>query len=376
MEKYYEIVIVGAGPNAINAYYKLKEFNKSAKIVIFDKGNSLNNLRNLPEVRWHSTMKELKLESSINAQIDDSYIPMSSELIRYYEEFIKEHQIMINEFQEVKNIIAQNKENYNYKIEVKDIKKQSNHFVFSKNILICTGIYENKRKLDINTAFDFCSYESNLSHRNKNLVLVGGGGSAIDFILNLLPHNKITWIIKRDTWKNIRPNLEKTFKKTLEEFSSNLKVEFNTEIKQINNDRSIILSNKKRILNIDKIHILIGHNSKSELLKKIEAEFNNECLNLDKNFQTSLKGIYAFGSIMSKWDLENNKPLDFFVENGHPQELKKIIRDINKQKILDFMPNAYINPKVDLQKKLKPSLKIRISTKAKHFIKKLLGLKS
>ena len=185
MEKYYDIVIVGAGPNAINAYQKLEEFNKSTKIVIFDKGNSLNNLRNLPEVRLHSTMKELKLESSINAQIDDDYIPMSSELIRYYQEFIKEHQIMIHEFQEVKNIIAQNKENYNYKIEVRNIKKQSNYFVFSKNVLICTGIYENKRKLDIDTSFDFCSYKCDLSHRNKNLVLVGGGGSAIDFVLNL-----------------------------------------------------------------------------------------------------------------------------------------------------------------------------------------------
>ena len=121
-------------------------------------------------------MKELKLESSINSQIDDDYIPMSSELIRYYQELIKEHQIIIHEFQEVKDISPLNKEIYNYKIEVKNNKKESGYFVFSNNILICTGIYENKRKLNIDTSFEFCSYNCDLSHRNKNLLVVGGEG--------------------------------------------------------------------------------------------------------------------------------------------------------------------------------------------------------
>ena len=109
MDNILDIVLIGGGPNAINAFYQIKKTNQNIKIIILEKGKALNNLRSLPEVRWHSTMQELKLESYLNSQINEKYIPMTSELICYYEQFIDEHNIQIKEFHNVINITKYDK---------------------------------------------------------------------------------------------------------------------------------------------------------------------------------------------------------------------------------------------------------------------------
>lgn len=369
MDNIFDIILIGAGPNAINAFYQIKKTNKNIKIIILEKAKALNNLRSLPEVRWHSPMKELKLESCLNPQINENYIPKTTELISYYEQFINEHNIKIKEFHNVINITKYEKENGIYKLEVVNNKNQI--FFLSKNIILCTGVYENKKKLENINEYNFCSYNSDLSHRNKKLVLVGGGGSSIDFIINLLPHNEIYWVIRGGKWKTIRPNLRKDFDSVLEKYSSNLHISLHTEIKSIMSDKSITLSNDYKIKNVDKVHILIGTNSKSDLFKKMKLKFYNECLLLDEKFQTSLKGIYAFGSIMSKWNMKKNKANDFFIENGHNFELQKILNDINRNKILEFMPKAFLENK-NLTKEEKPSLKKRIIFRVKCITKKIL----
>ena len=91
---------------------------------------------------------------------------------------------------------------------------------------------------------------------------------------------------------------------------------------------------------------------------------------LDENFKLVLKE-FAFGAIMSKWNHNKNKANDFFIENGHNFELQIILNHINKNKILEFMPKAFLVNK-DLYKKEKPSLKKRIIFRVRYIIKKFL----
>ena len=89
----FKIIIIGAGPNGINAYYKLKKTFPNWETICLEKGHSLNNLRNYPDVLWHSDIKQLVLPSKLNNHIKESHQPNASELVEYYSFFIKEHKI-------------------------------------------------------------------------------------------------------------------------------------------------------------------------------------------------------------------------------------------------------------------------------------------
>ena len=88
MNKKFDIVIIGAGPNGLNALYELQIKFPEKNIMLIEKSNKVvNNLRKFPDVMWHSPMEELKLPMEINDSIKDEYNPITSELVRYYENF-------------------------------------------------------------------------------------------------------------------------------------------------------------------------------------------------------------------------------------------------------------------------------------------------
>ena len=71
------------------------------------------------------------------------------------------------------------------------------------NCSLCTGIFENKRKLSINTNYPYIDYNyPDFTTTKKHLTLIGGGNSALDYIIYLLPYNKITWILKSTYTRN------------------------------------------------------------------------------------------------------------------------------------------------------------------------------
>ena len=100
----YDVIIIGGGPNGLACGYQFQKEMPSNKVLILEKNKILNSLRNYPDVLWHSTMKELKLPSYLNHSIEDEYSPTSSELVKYYENFSKEHDLNILENHEVIDI--------------------------------------------------------------------------------------------------------------------------------------------------------------------------------------------------------------------------------------------------------------------------------
>ena len=322
----YDISIVGGGPNGLFALYKLSKTFPGKKIILIEKGEILNNLRKLPDVLWHSKMSELKLPSYLNSQIDNDLTPTTSQLIDYYIHYSSEHELNTMENHEVIDIVKQDNDHY-YKISMlnNNVKKSLN----SKVILLCTGIYENKIKLNINTSFNYVKYEMNLNHQNKKLLLVGGGNSAVDFIIYLLPKNKITWVIRNNSWSHIFSNLLPVFEKIINKYSKNLTIYTNTQVKTFFNDNRVLLSNNVEVNEIDECGIFIGYNSRNNLFEKIGLEYNFDCLKLNKNYSTNMKNIYAFGSVMSEWG--NNAPKPTFIHNGNPLKLNNIIQNIIKE---------------------------------------------
>jgi thioredoxin reductase len=319
-----KFIIIGSGPNGIYCASQLIKSFPNSSVVIFEQGESLNNLKKIPEVAWHSTMSDLILPSTLNEVIDLNSRPRTSELVNYYSHFIRENDIKINNNSKAILVGKDTDKPFVDIIESRVVKRYYSDF-----LIIATGIYENNRiwKLDSNSSL--INRTIDLSLRKKNLVLVGGGNSAIDFIIYLLPYNKITWIIKNNNWSPIFSNVKPMFEKIIKNFSNNLKLYLNTEISSIEDDSTIILKNGEKINNFDQISVLIGYNSRNELFTNSDIKFENECIKTNAEQETSINDIYVFGSIAAKWNGVSSTPT--FISNGNKNKLDIIIKNIKKK---------------------------------------------
>lgn len=305
-----DITIIGGGPNGIYCYKNLKQCFHNKKILLIEKDTILSNLKKYPNILWHSQMKELTFDENIKK---NNIHPTTSQIVNYYTDYFKKNNLSFLQ-DEVINIIKNN-DNYN-------VYFKNNNIIVTKYLILCTGIFENIRTLSINTNFSYINYSyPDFSLKNKHLVLIGGGNSSLDYIIHLLPNNRITWILKTSYTKN-SCHLSK-FYSICNKYKNNLTIFENTEIKEFTENNTAILSNNKIINNINYCNILIGYTYKNKLLEKIGIEYTKDnYIKINEYQETNLRNIYVFGAISSQ---KNNM---IFIHNGNLEILKKIIINI------------------------------------------------
>ena len=363
----YDIIIIGGGPNGLACAYRFMKEMPSKRILVLEKNRILNSLRHYPNVLWHSSMKELKLPSYLNGAIEDKYSPTSDELVKYYEHFASQHRLNILEDHKVIDIVKSDFEEVTYNLEV----QHDNQILKfnSKIIIICSGIYGNPRKLPIKSDYKHCTNQFEVGTKNKKLLLVGGGNSATDYIIHLLPKNKITWVIRGSAWKSEYFTLTKKFNEIMALYSHNLTLYLNTSIKDISADRTVTLSNNVVIDKIDECNLFLGYNSRNMLFEKIGLEFDHECLKLYEGYETNLKNIYAFGSVMARWD--GDAPRQTYIHNGNPPELEEIINHVIKKELGGIMNDKLVHT---TQLSISPDVKGSLFKKVKGKLKRMLGI--
>ena len=306
-----DITIIGGGPNGIYCFKKMKDIFKN-NILLIEKDSVVSNIKKYPDLIWHSPKSELCFDTECN---NNTHNPTNSEIINYYEDYVKRNNINYMKG-EVTNI--EKNEDY-YKIHLHAIKD----IICTKYIILCTGIFENKNLLNLNTNYPYISYDyPDFSITNKNLVLIGGGNSSIDYIIYLLPHNKITWIM-RTTYTRNSAHLQKC-QSIMSQYNHNLTMYENTTVTNFSENNSILLSNQSNVENIDYCNILIGFNSKNSLYNKIGIQYDNfNNIKRDEHYQTNLQNIYIFGSLATQ---QNDI---VYIHNGNPSRLDKIIDSIS-----------------------------------------------
>lgn len=328
----FDVVVIGAGPNGLYAAYKISQELPWASLIVVEQSEICGSISQYPDVRWHSKMKELKLPSLLNSVIPDEYEPTSSELVSYYKNFAKEHSISIRTKSRVANLVENLGEDGHrlLKLELEE-GTSKNSEILSRNVILATGIFGNSRSLAISGNHELCpNYDLEL--RDLNLLLVGAGNSAADFIMYLLPRNRITWVIRSETWKSVFANLSARFEEILKEFRPNLTLITNTEVVSVEKSGHVKLSDGEVVGPFDKSFSLIGFSSLSPLIHSIGLETEFECLALSSCFETSLKSVFALGSVSATWDPTTNRPNPTFIHNGNDGQLGIILRELKERR--------------------------------------------
>ena len=182
----------------------------------------------------------------------------------------------------------------------KRIVKTSKEEIECEYVIMATGRTSRTLNLDnerkyIGKGISFCALCDGNLYKNKEVVIVGGGNSAVEEAIYLASLcNKVTVIHRKD-----KLTAEETLINTLKEYD-NVDIIYNANIKKYNEKEnkieSVMLDNGT-IIPVDGIFIAIGYVPINNL---INVKKENGYIVVDNNCETSIKNIYACGDAIKK----------------------------------------------------------------------------
>jgi thioredoxin reductase (NADPH) len=142
-------------------------------------------------------------------------------------------------------------------------------------------------------------------YKNKDVIVVGGGDSACEEALQLVPHVKSIKLLVRSN----KMRASTIMKKRIEDYKK-IEILYNTNIKEIKGDNKkvnqvILLNNENKKefnLEVSAVFIAIGHIPNTNLLKDIvEIDENGLIVCKYPSQETSIEGIYAAGDVSNNY---------------------------------------------------------------------------
>lgn len=272
MNNIYDSIIIGAGISGMTAAIYLKRYNLN--VLIIEK-----------EIPGGQISKASIIENYPGIEKIDG-ITLSTNLLKQIENL----ELKLN-YEEVKEIKEEN--------NIKIIKTEKNEYK-TKSVIIATGRRPKSLNIGeekyIGKGLSYCATCDGMFYKNKQVIVVGGGNSALEESLYLSDIcKKVTILNRSDKLKADEILVNKVQTK------ENIEILYNEEIKNIQeeNDKiiGIITKNDKEII-CDGIFVYIGLTPNTEFLKEIQKE--NEYILVNSNQETNIKGIYAVGDVTKK----------------------------------------------------------------------------
>jgi len=332
-----KVAIIGAGPNGISMALALQKTFPSIEFVIYEKEPSIaGGLGCLPEVRWHSQMHELTLGFELDRLLNAEARPFTSELVAYYRCAPIAIQAKILFSTEVRSIRAAKKNSKKrFEIHAKQERKIIEAAEYDY-IIDCSGISANRIYENVLTKFRDFRTDLDINIAEKKILLLGGGNSSIDALIHLLPNNQVTWIIRGESARPIFPSVQADFERVINSNPGNLERRSNVAVTDVGSSgRSAYLSDGTVVDDIDVCMALWGFHSVSRHHEDLNLEYENTCISLKPSFETSVQGLYIFGSLAQRYDSEGARIQQTFIHNGNPRDAERIIEDIRSAESIE-----------------------------------------
>lgn len=271
----YKVIIIGAGVAGMSAALYLKRANISCCILE----------KNMPG-------GQINLTSTIENYPGFDNISGPDLAINIYKKIRKEN--IDIKFEEVINLEKKHEEII---IKTKTTTYKCNY------LIIATGKKQrqlnipNEEKL-ISKGISYCAICDGALYKDKDIIVVGGGDSALEeslYLSNLCNH--ITIIHRNNEFKATNELIEKVKNRT------NISILYNRAIKEFiskNNQLDKVILDNNDEIKVQGCFIFIGSEPNSNIFKnKIETN-QHGYIKTNELMQTSIKNIYAIGDIREK----------------------------------------------------------------------------
>lgn len=266
----YDVVIIGSGVSGMTAGIYLKRGGINTLIIEGDTpGGQLNRASSIKNYPGFKEIGGPTLAYSIYEQLNS-----------YNIDYLYEKVTEVN-------------------LDDKIITTKNNEIAYDY-LIIATGRVPRKLNLDneeklIGHGISYCALCDGNLYKDKEIIIVGGGNSALQEAIHLSKIcKKVTIIHRRDTFKAEREVID-----DLSNYA-NINIIYNANVIRYNimNDKlySVTLDNNEEI-KIDGIFISIGYDPATNIFN---LDKDNGYIIVGKNYETSIKDVYACGDVIKK----------------------------------------------------------------------------
>jgi len=255
----YDLVIIGAGPAGISASLTAKKHN--LKFLTLEQDTLGGTVFTFPRSKIVMTSAmDLPLFGKVKL-----FETSKAELLDVWYKALDKNNISVKENTKVEGIVS---ESGHFAIETKEGEQFT-----TDAILLSIGRRGTPRKLNIpgenseKVAYRLLEPED---ISGKNIVVVGGGDSAIESALLLADQNTVTLSYRKDVFQRIKPKNNEHIQKAMQE--GRIDVRFNTNLVSIEMDDVTITNgkeNEKIKLKNDLVYIFAGGELPTQFLQKI-----------------------------------------------------------------------------------------------------------
>lgn len=275
----YDIIIVGGGPGGLTA--GIYAGRQGTKNLIIDKDLAGGIGREVPEMEnypGYESISGLKLVEIMKTQAEKN--------------------IEIHEFENVESIEKINENGYNF------ILKTNKNEYFTKTVILATGSSHSHLNVTgeeeyLGKGVSYCATCDGLFFQDQNIIMVGGGNSALQeaIYLNNLGCN-VTIIHRRDEFR-AQKHLQDIIK------NENINVIYNTTIEEIKGNmlvESVIIkdtkTNQTKEIPTNGVFISIGYKPHNRLAQQLNVDLDETGhIIVDKEQKTNIEYVYAIGDV-------------------------------------------------------------------------------
>lgn len=279
MENILDLIIVGAGPAGVTAAIYAKRSNINFKI--FEKEMVGGNVVNAFEIENYPGVGKLMgsdLAIKFIGDLDALGIDVNYEAITKIE----------------KND------------DVFKVTTSENETYYTKKVLLALGTKARKlgvsnEDLLLGRGISYCATCDGSFYKGKDVLVVGGGNSALTEALYLSKIVNKIYLITRHELKGDKkeiqkiketPNTEVVEFKTVKEVEGN---NFVTGVKIIDTN-----TNEESSLKVDGIFVYIGQLPPTNLVSDFSVLNKNGFIEVDEHYETKVKGLFAVGDCINK----------------------------------------------------------------------------
>lgn len=265
-EANFDLIIVGAGPAGISAALTAKKHN--LKVLILEQDTLGGTVYTFPRAKIVMTAPmDLALHGKVKFNETSK-----SQLLELWNSVLSKNEIVIQENSKVEAVTSNS--------GIFTVETIHGENFTTKSILLAIGRRGTPRKLSVpgenseKVAYRLLEPEL-ITH--KNIVVIGGGDSAIESALLLADRNKVTISYRNNSFGRIKPKNAAKINAAIKDGMINVKFESNL----ISIEPDAILyteNNSKEVLKManDLVYIFAGGELPTEFLRKIGIEISTK----------------------------------------------------------------------------------------------------
>ncbi len=188
----YDVLIIGAGASGLNAALEAK--NRGLTCLVLEKEKIANTIENFPEKKWVYAEPDTRPAKG-KLWLDGA---QKEDLVTRWNQIIKDNQLEVNASEGV-TAISKNADGI-FSV------KTSNAVYLTKRVILAIGQRGNPRKLKVPGEEQEKVYHRLYSprhYKNEDILVVGGGNSAVEAALTLAEQNRVTLSYRGDQYSRI-----------------------------------------------------------------------------------------------------------------------------------------------------------------------------